>query len=60
MTEHWVEHPYRSEIALIGDAAGPANLACGKPSSERRWAQFFAFTPPKSVDNAQRTHSIQP
>ena len=30
MTEHWVDHPYRDGIALIGDAAGATDPTWGQ------------------------------
>jgi 2-polyprenyl-6-methoxyphenol hydroxylase-like FAD-dependent oxidoreductase len=30
MTEHWVEHPYRDGVALIGDAAGATDPTWGQ------------------------------
>jgi 2-polyprenyl-6-methoxyphenol hydroxylase-like FAD-dependent oxidoreductase len=35
MTENWVEHPYRSGLALLGDAAG---------SSDPTWGQGLSLT----------------
>jgi len=35
MTENWVEHPYRSGLALLGDAAG---------SSDPSWGQGLSLT----------------
>ena len=35
MTEHWVDHPYRDGIALVGDAAG---------STDPTWGQGLSIT----------------
>lgn len=35
MTEHWVEHPYRDGVALVGDAAG---------ASDPSWGQGLSMT----------------
>ena len=33
MTEHWVEHPYRDGVALLGDAAGACDPSWGQGMS---------------------------
>jgi 2-polyprenyl-6-methoxyphenol hydroxylase-like FAD-dependent oxidoreductase len=35
MTEHWVDHPYREGLALLGDAAG---------ASDPTWGQGLSMT----------------